>query len=203
MGLAIFEPEIFNHIPSNMEYDIGGELIPDIVHKKLNVHGVDIPYEWVDIGNVNDFYNATCLILNGKINNYNIFAKEIKKGIFVGLNANINFDEVTIVPPVFIGSSTVVENGAIIIGPVVISSNCHIQKNVFLQECIIDDYKRIHPLAKIKNKILSASNIISFDETVVNIEQSDINWLIEDRRAKHVKTSLEIRLNDIVKKEAL
>ena len=202
-GIYIFEPNIFRYIPNDKFFDIGSDLLPKLANETKKLYGINIPYEWNDIGNIKDFYKTTFKVLKKEVKDFVIPAKEVKEGIYLGLNVKINLNKVTLVPPIFIGSSTIVENGAIIIGPVVISSNCHIQKNVFLQECIIDDYKRIHPLAKIKNKILSGSHIISFDETIVNIEQSDISWLIEDSRAKHVKTSLEIRLNDIVKKEAL
>ena len=199
-GIYIFEPEIFQHIPSGTEYDIGGELLPDIVNKKLNIYGVYIPYEWVDIGNVNDFYNASCQILNGEIENYNIFATEIQKGIFVGLNVNINFDEVNIIPPVFIGSSTKIENGATIIGPSVIGSNCHIKNNVLVKKSIVDDYKKINFPASIENKIIFSDSIISLDGNIVDTKQSDMNWLVEDVRVKNKDTLLEKSISSLLDK---
>ena len=83
-GIYIFEPEIFNYIPKDQQFDIGGDLLPLLAQNRLNIYGVNIPFEWVDIGNITDFYTATSKILKGEIKGYRIHAKEIKKGIFVG-----------------------------------------------------------------------------------------------------------------------
>ena len=133
-GIYIFEPEVFNYIPKDVEFDIGGDLLPLLAKRGLNIYGVNIPYEWVDIGNVKDFYNATCKILKGQIKGYQINAREVKKGVFIGLNVKINLDRVKIIPPVFIGSSSLVEDGAVIVGPCMIGSNCHIDEKVILRK---------------------------------------------------------------------
>lgn len=67
-GIYIFEPEIFDHIPSGMTYDIGGDLFPDLVDKKLALNGVNIPFQWIDIGTVADYYAANVMAVNNEIN---------------------------------------------------------------------------------------------------------------------------------------
>jgi len=197
-GIYIFEPSIFDFIPKNKEYDIGGELLPDIVNKKLKVYGANIPYEWVDIGNINDFYSATCRILKGEIKNYKIFAHEVQEGIFLGLNVNINLTKVNIIPPVFIGSSTKIEDGATIIGPTMIGSNCCIKKDVLLKESIIDDYKKINYPANIDKKIVFSQSIISLDGNLINTKHTDMYWLIEDVRVKTKQTLLEVNIEQLL-----
>jgi len=199
-GIYIFEPEIFDHIPSNVEYDIGSELLPDIVKKELNIFGININYQWIDIGNVNDYYNATCRILKGEIKHYKIFAKEVKKGIYLGLNVTVDLDKVTIIPPVFIGSSTSIEDGATIIGPSMVGSNCQIKSNVVLIESIIDDYKTVKFPANIENKIVFATSIIALDGNLVDTKESDLDWLIDDRRVKGTKTLLEKNIRQLLLK---
>jgi len=199
-GIYIFEPEIFDYIPSNTEYDIGGELLPLIVNKKLDVYGVNIPYEWIDIGNVNDFYDATCAILNKKIKNYTIFAKEVKEGVYLGLNTKINLDKVNIIPPVFIGSSTKIDDGVTIIGPCMIGSNCHIMDSVLLKESIIDDYKEISYPASIENKIIFSTSIIALDGSLVDTQSSDMNWLVKDIRSNIKQTILEKSISNLLHK---
>jgi mannose-1-phosphate guanylyltransferase len=197
-GIYIFEPEVFKHIPKNQEFDIGGDLLPLLVKKGLNIFGVDIPYEWVDIGNVGDFYEATCKILSRDIKGYHINAKEVQKGVYIGLNVKINLDKVKIIPPVYIGSSTLVEDGAVIVGPSMIGSNCHISNNVTLFQSIIDDYKKINSLARIDKKILFSDSIISLDGTVVNTVESDMTWLIDDTRRNSEQSNLEITINSLL-----
>lgn len=197
-GIYIFEPEIFDYIPKDQEFDIGGNLLPLLAKKELNIFGVNIPYEWVDIGNVGDFYDATCKILSGEIKGYQINAKEIKKGVFVGLNVKVNLDKVKIIPPVYIGSSSLIEDGAVIIGPCMIGSNCQISQNVILRKSIVDDYKKITSLARIDEKILYSDSIICLDGTVANMSQSDMSWLIDDTRRKSDKTSLELSIDGLL-----
>lgn len=202
-GIYVFEPEIFDYIPSGKEFDIGGDLLPFLAKQDLGIYGVNIPYEWVDIGNVNDFYDATFKILSKEIKGYKINAKEVKEGIFIGLNVKINLDKVKLVPPVYIGSSTQVEDGAIIIGPSMIGSNCEIQEKVILRRSIVDDYKKINTLAKINEKILFSDSIISLDGTVTNTKDSDMTWLIDDTRRKSNKTNLEISISSLLKERSL
>lgn len=197
-GIYIFEPEIFDQIPSNQEYDIGGELLPDIVEKGLEVYGINLPYEWIDIGNVNDFYHVTCKILNKEIRDYHIHAKEIREGVFVGLNVKINLDRVNLTPPVFIGSSSHIEDGATIIGPSMIGSNCCIKKDAVVEESIIDDYKKINSLANINKKIVFSDSIICLDGVVTNTKQSDLSWLVDDIRRNSFDTSMEQTIQSLI-----
>jgi mannose-1-phosphate guanylyltransferase len=202
-GIYIFEPEVFDYIPSGKEFDIGGDLLPLLAKQDLGIYGVNIPYEWIDIGNVNDFYEATFKILSKEIKGYRINAKEVQEGIYIGLNVKINLDKVKLIPPVYIGSSTQVDNGAVIIGPSMIGSNCKIQEKVILRRSIVDDYKKINSLAKINEKILFSDSIISLDGTVINTKESDMTWLIDDTRRKSDPTNLEISINTLLKQRSL
>ena len=199
-GIYIFEPEIFNHIPKDVQYDIGSDLLPSLANNDQNIYGVNIPFEWVDIGNVTDFYNATFKILKGEVKGYNIHAKEIKKGIYVGLNVKINLDKVNITPPVFIGSSSQIEDGVTIKGPSMIGSNCLIKSDSFIKESIIDDYKKINSLANIQNKILFSDSIISLEGTVSSNSKTDISWLIDDARRKQSDTFLTKSICELLQK---
>lgn len=198
-GIYIFEPEVFNYIPKDKEFDIGGDLLPLLAKKKLDIYGVNIPYEWVDIGNVNDFYEATCKILRGEIKGYKINAKEVKKGVFVGLNVKMNLDRVKIIPPVYIGSSSQIDDDVVIVGPSMIGSNCKVNKKVIVRKSIIDDYKKINSLAKINEKILFSDSIISLNGVVANTSQSDMLWLIDDARRHSEKSSLEESIDSLLK----
>lgn len=199
-GIYIFEPEIFEYIPKDQQFDIGSDLLPLLAKNSLNIFGVNTPFEWVDIGNITDFYNATAKILKQEVKGYTIHAKEIQKGIFVGLNVKINIDKVNIQGPVFIGSSTNIEDGATIIGPSMIGSNCLIGENSIIKESIIDDYKKINSLAKIENKILFDDSIISIDGSVSNGKSTDIYWLIDDTRKKQTDTFLTKSINELLNK---
>lgn len=202
-GIYIFEPEVFNYIPKDKQFDIGSDLLPLLAQNRLNIYGVNIPFEWVDIGNITDFYTATSKILKGEVKGYNIHAKEIKKGIFVGLNVNINLDKVNIKPPVFIGSSSHIEDGATIVGPSVIGSNCFVGQNSIIKKSIVDDYKKITSLAKIENKILFNESIICLNGTVSNNKKTNLYWLIDDTRRKQTDAFLTQSISSLLEQRGV
>lgn len=202
-GIYIFEPEVFKYIPKDKEFDIGGDLLPLLVKNNLNIHGINIPYEWIDIGNTKDFYETSSKVLNGEIKGYHINAKEVREGIYIGLNVKIDLDKVNLTAPVYIGSSTIIEDGCTIVGPTVIGSNCRVCEDVILKKSIIDDHKKISSLAKIEDKIIFSDSVVSLDGNYLNTRDNELTWLIDDNRKKTNISELEISINSLLKKELL
>ncbi len=115
-GIYIFEPEVLDYVPSDREYDIGSELFPALVAAGVPFYGVSLPFQWIDIGSIPDFWRANRAVLQGEVKKYKLPGKEIRPGVRVGINVRINLDEVEIEPPVYIGSGTSVGNGAKFMG---------------------------------------------------------------------------------------
>jgi len=67
-GIYIFEPEIFSNIPHGVNYDIGSYLFPKLVEENIPIYGINIPFQWIDIGTVEDYYKANMMALNNEIN---------------------------------------------------------------------------------------------------------------------------------------
>ncbi|WP_390883435.1 sugar phosphate nucleotidyltransferase [Kovacikia minuta] len=123
-GIYIFEPEIFDYIPSGVEYDIGSQLFPKLVEVGAPFYGIPMDFEWVDIGKVPDYWHAIRGVLSGEIKNVQIPGHQVAPGIYTGLNVAVNWDKVNIQGPVYIGGMTRIEDGATIIGPTMIGPNC-------------------------------------------------------------------------------
>lgn len=81
-GIYIFEKEIFTHIPSSGEYDIGADLFPKLVQKNIPLYGINLPFQWVDIGTVEDYYEANLMALRNEINHI----KFSKSGLSINYN---------------------------------------------------------------------------------------------------------------------
>ena len=62
-GIYLFEPEIFNYIPSGEKFDIGADLFPKLVEMDLPFFALPMDFEWVDIGKVPDYWSAIRLSL--------------------------------------------------------------------------------------------------------------------------------------------
>lgn len=62
---------------------------------KLNVpfYGVDIDFQWADVGGIKDIWRTTSDILTKKIVGYPIPGKQVTENIWCGLNVDINLQK--------------------------------------------------------------------------------------------------------------
>ena len=183
-GIYLFEPEVFEHIPPNIDYDIGGQLFPALVQKGIAIHAISMDFQWLDIGSIPDYWTATEEVLRGHVKGYSMPGKEVKPGVWVGINQEIDLDTIEVSGPVYIGNSTSIGRGCRIVGPTVIGSNCHISPGAVVDECIIDDYTWISELAELKETMVFGGHCIDKAGRTLNIKETDIGWLLDDARKR-------------------
>ncbi len=181
-GIYIFEPEIFNYIPSKTEFDIGGDLFPKLVAEGAPFYGVAMDFEWVDIGKVPDYWHAVRAVLRGEVRNVSIPGKEVRPGIYTGLNVAVNWDKVNIQGPVYIGGMTRIEDGATIIGPTMIGPNCHVCKDATIDNSVIFEYSRLGPGVKLVDKLVFGRYCVDKNGTSIDVQAAALDWLITDTR---------------------
>jgi len=181
-GIYIFEPEIFNYIPSGVEYDIGGQLFPKLVEVGAPFYGVSMDFEWVDIGKVPDYWQAIRDVLSGKVKNVPIPGKEIAPGIYTGLNVVANWDKVHVEGPVYIGAMTQIDDGATIIGPSMIGPSCHICSNATVDNSVIFEYSRLGPGVRLVDKLVYGRYCVDKTGAAIDVQAAALDWLITDAR---------------------
>lgn len=196
-GIYIFEPEILDYIPSGQEFDIGGELFPKLVEMGAPFYGKAMDFEWVDIGKVPDYWQAIRGVLTGEIKNVDIPGREVKPGIYTGLNVSINWDQVNIQGPVYIGGMTKIEDGATIIGPSMIGPSCHICSGAVVDNSIIFDYSRLGRGIRLVDKLVFGRYCVDKSGTTIDVQAASLDWLITDARKEVSPESLE---NDLSQK---
>jgi mannose-1-phosphate guanylyltransferase len=185
-GIYIFEPEIFNYIPANEEYDIGGDLFPKLVEIGAPFYGVSMDFQWVDIGRVPDYWQAICSVLLGKVKNVPIPGKQVRPGIYAGINVAANWDKINIQGPVYIGAMTKIEDGATIIGPTMIGRNCHICKNSTINNSVIFEYSHIGAQAYLHEKLVFGRYCVDKTGETLDLQAAALDWLITDTRQSQV-----------------
>lgn len=181
-GIYIFEPEIFNYIPSGMQYDIGGQLFPKLVEVGAPFYGVSMDFEWVDIGKVPDYWQAIRDVLRGKVKNVPIPGKEIAPGIYTGLNVVANWDKVQIEGPVYIGAMSQIDDGATIIGPSMIGPSCHICSNATVDNSVIFEYSRLGAGVRLVDKLVYGRYCVDKTGAAIDVQAAALDWLITDAR---------------------
>jgi mannose-1-phosphate guanylyltransferase len=181
-GIYIFEPEIFDYIPSGETFDIGGDLFPKLVAANAPFYGVAMDFEWVDIGRVPDYWGAIRSVLNGEIKNVQIPGHEVFPGIYTGLNVKINWDKVDIQGPVYIGGMTCIEDGATIIGPTMIGPNCYICSGATVDNSVIFEYSRLGPGLRLVDKLVFGRYCVDKTGASIDLQAAALDWLITDTR---------------------
>lgn len=181
-GIYIFEPEIFDYIPSGQEFDIGGDLFPLLVEKGAPFYGISMDFQWVDIGKVPDYWRAVRSVLQGDVKNVPIPGKQVAPGIYTGLNVAVNWDKVDIQGPVYIGGMTRIEDGAKIIGPTMIGPNCLVCSDAVVDNSVIFEYSRLGPGVCLIDKLVFGRYCVDKNGESIDLQAAALDWLITDAR---------------------
>lgn len=142
-GIYIFEPAVLDLVPSGKVYDIGSQLFPALAEQGLPFFAQKRFFNWIDIGRVTDYWAVLQRVLRGEVAQMDMPGKQVRPGVWVGLNTNIDWDKVNIEGPVYIGSSTRIEEGTTIIGPAWIGHGCHVRKGSTVVRSVLFEYTRI------------------------------------------------------------
>lgn len=181
-GIYIFEPEVLDLIPDGVNYDIGSQLFPTLVERGLPFYAINLPFIWIDIGNVRDFWFAHQEVLSGHYPHIPMPGEEIRPGIWAGLNVSIDWQDVNITGPVYIGSGTRVEAGATIEGPSWIGHGCQIRGGAHISKSVIFEYSRIGSHAWLDSMVVCGVYGVDSQGRTVNLAEADLGWIVEDAR---------------------
>lgn len=181
-GIYIFEPEIFQHIPSGCEYDLGGDLFPKLVEIGAPFYGITMDFEWVDIGKVPDYWQAVRGVLSGEVKNISIPGQQVRPGIYTGLNVAVNWDKVKVRGPVYIGGMTRIEDGAEIVGPTMIGQNCWVCSDAYVSNSVIFEYSRLGPGVRLVDKLVFGRYCVDKTGASIDVQAAALDWLITDAR---------------------
>jgi mannose-1-phosphate guanylyltransferase len=202
-GIYMFEPDALDHIPANQPYDIALQFFPRLIERGLPLFGVALPFTWIDIGCIPDYWRATRLILEGGLPAARFSGREIAPRVWSGINVAVNLARVTIHGPVSIGSSTKIEDGATIIGPAVIGRNSIIESGAYVESSVIGDYTRISGLAHLHEKIVSGRFCVGCDGRSVDLAGAGYAFVVDDVRERRQWTEDQQTLIDFLRTHQL
>jgi len=177
-GIYIFEPSVINMVPPGQVYDIGSQLFPQLVAEGAPFFAQSRWFNWIDIGRVTDYWAVCQRVLRGEIAQMDMPGREVRPGVWAGLNTQVDWDTVKITGPVYIGSSTRIEPGAVIEGPAWLGNGCVLRKNSRLVRSILFDYTRVSEGATLADMIASPHYCVdrSGHTTYPGDELSTLRW---------------------------
>lgn len=177
-GIYIFEPAALELIPSGKAFDIGSELFPLLVEKELPFYVQKRFFNWIDIGRLSDYWAVLQRVMRGEVAQMDMPGKEVRPGVWVGLNTSVDWDKVRIEGPVYLGSSVQIDPGATIIGPTWIGNGSHICAGATVTRSVLFDYTRITENNTFEEMIVSPQYAVRHngDTTYVGDDRSSLRW---------------------------
>lgn len=185
-GIYIFEPQVLDLIPANTTFDIGSELFPLLVEKGVPFFAQNRFFNWIDIGNVKDFWAVQQSVLNGEVAHMTMPGSRIAEDVWAGLNTRIGWSGTTIQGPVYIGSGSEIEAGSTIIGPTWIGHGSRICAGSHIERSVLFDYTRILPDSKMVDVVVCNDYSVTRDGKITHVSDTNENtWQdARDRRSK-------------------
>jgi NDP-sugar pyrophosphorylase family protein len=163
-GIYVFEPEIFEYIPKDQEYDFGKQVFPDLLKKGIPFYGFKSDAYWNDIGTIDVYRQVHFDILNGKVK-LEIPGREISPGLWVEDGVEI-FPGAELVPPLVLGRCSQIGPNTKLVGPVVVGRNCKIGKSIKIERSIIWDNTQIDSESNIDESIIGKNCVIESKVTL-------------------------------------
>ncbi len=183
-GIYFFEPEIVDLIPSGCAYDIGSELLPKVVELGLSFKAINLPFTWIDIGQLHDFWLTNQRLMRGEMRSIPIPGKEVRPQVWEGLNVNVDWDEVRVEGPVYIGSNTLIEPGCELIGPVWISHGCVIRSGARIRHSMVFEHTHLGPAANVDEAMVFGHRLVDKQGRRQDDAADDITWVGDARDPK-------------------
>jgi mannose-1-phosphate guanylyltransferase len=193
-GIYIFSPKIFSWIPRTGVYDIGGQLLPALAAAGASIHGIELPFNWFDIGRLSDYFQVVMQALRGEAPPHDLPGERMRPDVWVGLNVRANFDRIRISGPVFIGGSASIGDGCEITGPAVIGANACVEAGAEIESSIILDHTRVSGFASYRRKVIGPNFCFDPEGTVVDSSNTDVGWLFSDVRGPETALNEDQRL---------
>lgn len=183
-GIYIFEPEALDLIPSGSAFDIGSDLFPLLVEKNLPFYAISQPFNWIDIGVVSDYWEVMQQVMRGEVPSMSMPGKQVKPGIWTGLNVHIDWENTKITGPVYVGSGARIDKGTEIIGPTWISDGCHVQRGGRVVRSVLFEYTRVGQDYSFDEMIVCGEYCVDRHGRMLHVDDDSCNLIWSDAREK-------------------
>jgi mannose-1-phosphate guanylyltransferase len=183
-GIYIFEPEAINLIPSGSTFDIGSDLFPLLVEKNLPFYAINQYFNWIDIGLVSDYWEVMQQLMQGDVPSMKMPGKEVKPGVWVGLNVRVDWEHTKIQGPVYIGSGSRIDKGTEIIGPTWISDGCHVQRGGRVVRSVLFEYTRVGQDYSFEEMVVCGEYCVDRHGRMMNVDDDACDLIWSDAREK-------------------
>ncbi|MBZ4647099.1 MAG: mannose-phosphate guanylyltransferase [Petroclostridium sp.] len=169
-GIYVFEPQIFNEIPSNRVVSIEKETYPMLLNKGYKMAAYEMRCYWMDIGTPEKYIQAHKDILNAECKIFSdclMGCSHVGDLILKGKNTRIH-PEAKIVGPVYVGENVNIEAYAFVGPHAVIGDGSSIAMGSRVVGSVLWDHVRVGRGARLVNTVIASNCRIDGSEEVYN-----------------------------------
>ena len=134
-GVYIFEPEVFDFIPTGIPYSAERALFPQLLKMKTPFYGYVWKGYWQDIGTPQKYLSSQWDVLKGAFK-IPLPLKKGPNGVWMGKGVKIG-REVKLAGPALLQDGCVLEDGAEILPYTVIGPKCRIGKGAVISKSVL------------------------------------------------------------------
>lgn len=185
-GIYIFEPEVLELVPGAISYDIGSELFPKILASGMGFNAINLPFSWIDIGRINDYWDATQRLMRGESDDFRMPGREIKPGVWAGINVRVDLQNTDIEGPVYIGASTSIEPNVKIVGPTWIENNCVLESGANITRSIIFEHSKIGGKGEVYEGVVYGRHCVDKEGNKIKDDDEELSWVSDARELPRV-----------------
>ena len=196
-GIYILEPEVFEFIPKDQVFDIGSHLFPLLVQAGVPFFAQKRFFNWIDIGNVKDFWSVSQSVLRGEVAQITMPGSEIRPGVWAGLNTRIDWANTTITGPVYVGSGTSIEAGSTITGPTWIGHGSQICAGAEITRSILFEYTRVSPDTQMTELVVCKQYCVDRDGLIQHVSECQSNRWHDARDRRLISRDEPMQERDI------
>lgn len=169
-GIYILEPEVLNYYDKGQNFDFSKDLFPRLLKDEVPMYGYITEDYWCDIGDLISYRQTHFDILEGKAR-VEFDKKEIKDGVWMGDGVFIS-GSAELIPPLYIGNGSIIEDDVYIDSYSVISNNCRIGERSKIKRSILWKNTKIGEDTKISGTVICGNSVIKngvnvFENTVI------------------------------------
>jgi len=151
-GIYVLEPEVFDHIPADTQYDFSQDLFPKLFEMGAPLYGYVADGYWQDIGSLPQYLAANRDLLDGKVQ-AGIPGIELHDRIFLGDGINLDSLE-NMTGPAFVGNYAKIDRTATIGQYSVLGSNVVVKGHAETRNSVIGANTYVGSSAKVLGTIL-------------------------------------------------
>ena len=155
-GIYILEPEVLEYYKKGENFDFSKDLFPKLLNDGIPMYGYITKDYWCDIGDLSSYRQTHFDILDGKVR-IDLEADQVRKGVWMGSGVFIS-SSAKLIPPVYIGKGSIIDDEAFIDSYSAISKNCRIGERSKIKRSIIWKNGEIGENSSISGAVL-CSNI--------------------------------------------